>query len=261
MVKYLAIGPGAMGYFTYIGSLAKLKHAGRLDDLEEISGASAGALLAFAFALAKGDTTKVLDHSLTVPAKQMMKPSIKSFIKDWGMISNSKLRGVITDFIKNLTGKESFTFKELYEWYPVKLHVSSYCVNTSKTVYFSVDSSPNMNVTEAVCASIAIPFIISSAKLNDGWHYVDGATAEALPGGPFLAKKPDDVLAIIFEWSKSGEIKDLKSYALALLTTQMRSRATYSFPLITLKHSEIDIYDFSLTQEKKLKLFMRGLSH
>jgi predicted acylesterase/phospholipase RssA len=260
MVKYLAIGPGAMGYFTFLGALTRLKQVGRLDELEEISGASAGALLAFVFALAKGDTTKVLDFTLTVPIKQMMKPNIKSLLKDWGLISNSKLHTVFSDMTEKFTGKRTVTFKELYDHWPVKIHMASYCVNTSKTVYFSVDSTPGMNVVDAVCATIAIPFIISSAKLNDGWHYIDGATAEAIPGGPFLARQREDVLVLAFEWGLVPEIKDIKSYALALITTQMRSRATYDFPILNLNSGDVDIFDFSAGQEQKLKLFMRGMA-
>jgi predicted acylesterase/phospholipase RssA len=260
MVKYLAIGPGAMGYFTFLGALTRLKQVGRLDELEEISGASAGALLAFVFALAKGDTTKVLDFTLTVPIKQMMKPNIKSLLKDWGLISNSKLHTVFSDMTEKFTGKRTVTFKELYDWWPVKIHMASYCVNTSKTVYFSVDSTPGMNVVDAVCATIAIPFIISSAKLNDGWHYIDGATAEAIPGGPFLARQREDVLVLAFEWGLVPDIKDIKSYALALITTQMRSRATYDFPILNLNSGDVDIFDFSAGQEQKLKLFMRGMA-
>jgi predicted acylesterase/phospholipase RssA len=261
MVKYLAIGPGAMGYFTFLGTLTKLKQAGRLDELEEISGSSAGALLAFVFALAKGDTTKVLDFTLSVPIRQMMKPNIKSLLKEWGLISNSKLHQVFSDMVEKFTGKRTVTFKELYDWFPIKIHISSYCVNTSKTVYFSVDSVPHMNVVDAVSATIAIPFIISSAKLNDGWHYIDGATAEAVPGGPFLKHPRDEVLVIAFEWGQMPEIKDMKSYAMALITTQMRSRAGYDFPILNVNSGDLDIFDFSLGQEQKLKLFMRGMSH
>jgi predicted acylesterase/phospholipase RssA len=260
MVKYLAIGPGAMGYFSFLGVLTRLKQAGRLDELEEISGASAGALLAFVFALTKGDTTKVLDFTLTVTIKKMMKPNIKSLLKEWGLISSSKLHAIFSDMVEKFTGKRTVTFMELYDWYPIKIHISSYCVNTCKTVYFSVDSAPHMNVVDAASASIAIPFIISSSKLNDGWHYIDCAVAEVIPGGPFLARPREDILALAFEWTHLPEIKDMKSYALALITTTMRSRATYDYPILNINLGNLDIYDFSLGQEQKLKLFMKGLA-
>ena len=40
-MKYLALGPGAMAYFAFLGALGALRDCHELDNLEEISGASA----------------------------------------------------------------------------------------------------------------------------------------------------------------------------------------------------------------------------
>ncbi len=260
MVRYLAIGPGAMGYFAFLGALAKLKQAGRLDELEEISGASAGALLAFVFALSKGDTTKVLDYTLTVPIKQLMKPSVKDFIKEWGLVSRRRIKKVFETTVEYFLGKNSVTFQELYEWFPVKIHVASYCLNTARTVYFSVDTSPTMNVIDAVCASVALPMIISSSKFNDGWHYIDGAMAESIPCGPFLGRPADLVLALAFDWDFRIDIRDLKSYVTTLVVSQMRNRVSYDFPIQIVDVGDMDVFNFNMDQETKLKMFVKGLS-
>ena len=55
MVKYLAVGPGAMGYFMYLGVLSKLKQDGRLTDLEEIAGSSAGGIASFIYVISNGN--------------------------------------------------------------------------------------------------------------------------------------------------------------------------------------------------------------
>lgn len=263
MVKYLAIGPGAMGYFAFLGALTKLKQAGRLDELEEISGASAGGLLALVFALAKGDTTKALDYALTVPVKQLMKPSAKDFIKDWGLVSRKRLKKFLESTVSHFTdgAKTDMTFYELYtDWFPIKIHLASYCLNTAKTVYFSVDTTPSMSVTDAVCASIALPLVISSSKFNDGWHYMDGAMAEAIPCGPFLGRPWDAVLALAFEWDMVREIKDLKSFVTTLVISQMRNRITYDFPIQIVDVGDMDVFNFNMDQEVKLKMFLRGLT-
>jgi hypothetical protein len=52
----------------------------------------------------------------------------------------------------------------------------------------------------------------------------------------------------------------MKSYAMVIIATQMRSRATYDFPILNLNSGDLDIFDFSAGQEQKLKLFMKGLS-
>lgn len=259
MVKYLAIGPGAMGLFGFIGILTRLKQLGQLDDLEEISGASAGALVAFVFALSKGDTTKGLDFALSSPIGQGMKPNIKSLLNQYGLASGSKLRKLITAGVQQFMGKDDCTFQELWEWHPIKVHVSSYCVDSEKTVYFSVDSTPTMSVVDAIRASISVPFLIPPLKLNNDWNYIDGGVSEQVPGAPFLGKNREEVLMLMMEWGLMPPIKDIKSYAMVILMSQMRLRATYDFPKIVLNPKE-NVFDFGMSQEAKLKLFITGFS-
>ena len=254
-MKNLIIGPGAMGFFLYLGVISKLKREAQLEDLEAISGASAGGLLGFLFCATKGDPTKVLDFALTVPVKQIMKPNIRCLIKDYGIIPYTKVRKVLVDACKAFIGKDDVTFQELYDRYPVKLHISAYCVDFMKTVYFSVDSAPTMSVLDAVCATIAIPFLFSSVKLKDGWNYIDGGSAEVIPGGPFLGQ---DAFAMKLAWSRLEKVKDLKSYALSILYSTMKLRHTYDFPLIDIDVQGDDIYDFSASNDAKLKMFLKG---
>jgi len=255
-MKNLIIGPGAMGFFMYLGVVSKLKREGQLDDLEAISGASAGALIGFLFCLTKGDPTKVLDFALSVPVKQIMKPNIKCLLKDYGLISHTKIRKVLVGACEFFIGKEDVTFQELYDLYPVKLHVSAYCVDFMKTVYFSVDTTPSMSVLDAVCASVAIPFLFSSVKLKDGWNYIDGGAAEFVPGSPFLSR--NSVLAVKLAWNRLPEVKDLKTYALSILYSTMKLRHVYDFPILDLDNSDSDVYDFNASNDAKLKMFLKG---
>jgi len=254
-MKNLIIGPGAMGFFMYLGVVSRLKREGQLDDLEAISGASAGALLGMLFCLAKGDPTKVLDFSLSVPLNHIMKPNIKSLLKNYGLIPYTKIRKVLVGACQTFTGKDDVTFQELYEFHPVKLHVSAYCVDFMKTVYFSVDTTPSMSVLDAVCASVAIPFLFSSVKLKDGWNYIDGGAAESVPGGPFLGQ---EALAMKLAWNRLEKVKDLKTYAISILYSTMKLRHVYDFPLMDLELQGEDMFDFGASNDSKLKMFLRG---
>jgi hypothetical protein len=254
-MKNLIIGPGAMGFFIYLGVVSRFKRDGQLDDLEAISGASSGALVGLLFCLTKGDPTKILDFALTVPVKQIMKPNIKCLLKDYGLIPNSKVRKVLVDMCRSFSGKDDMTFQELYEYYPVKLYISAHCVDFMKTVYFSVDTTPTMSVLDAACATIAIPFLFSSVKLKDGWNYIDGGATEAVPGAPFLGQ---EAFALKLAWSKLEQVKDLKSYALSILYSTMKMRHLYDFPMIDIDNSDIDIYDFNASNDAKLKMFLKG---
>ena len=244
-----------MGFFLFLGVLSRLKRDGQLDTLEAISGASAGALLGFLFCISKGDPTRVLDYALTVPVKQLMKPNIKCLLKNYGLISCSKIRKVLGEACHTFIQKDDVTFQELYELYPIKLHVSSYCVDFMKTVYFSVDTTPTMSVLNAVCASVAIPFLFSSVKLSDGYNYIDGGSAEVVPGAPFIGQ---DALAMKLAWNRLPEVKDLKTYAMSILLSTMKMRHVYEFPTLDLDSSDVDVYDFGASNDAKLRMFLKG---
>ena len=244
-----------MGFFLFLGVLSRLKRDGQLDILESISGASAGALLGFLFCISKGDPTRVLDYALTVPVKQLMKPNIKCLLKNYGLISCSKIRKVLGEACHTFIQKDDVTFQELYELYPIKLHVSSYCVDFMKTVYFSVDTTPTMSVLDAVCASVAIPFLFSSVKLSDGYNYIDGGSAEVVPGAPFIGQ---DALAMKLAWNRLPEVKDLKTYAMSILLSTMKMRHVYEFPTLDLDVSDVDVYDFGASNDAKLRMFLKG---
>jgi len=258
MVKHLVVGPGAMGYFMYLGVLTKLKQEGQLGDLEEISGSSAGGMVAFTYVLSQGNIPGILDYSLTVPVGDIMKPNIKSLLNNYGLVSSKKVRKIIAEMCKKFIGKDDITFKELYELNPIKLHISAYCVDFMKTIYFNIDSSPNMSVLDAISATVAVPFLFAPVKLADGYNYVDGATAEAIPAGPFVGR--GDTLALRIAWGRLSEIKDLKSYALSILFSNMKMRHVYSIPTHDIDIPDDDIYDFNASNENKLKMFMFGLS-
>ena len=244
-----------MGFFVYLGVISRFKREGQLDDLEAVSGASAGALLGFLFCLTKGDPTKVLDFALNVPVKQIMKPNIKCLLKDYGLIPHTKIRKVLASACRSFIEKDDVTFQELYEFHSVKLHVSAYCVDFMKTVYFSIETTPTMSVLDAVCASIAIPFLFSSVKLKDGWNYIDGGSAESTPGGPFLGQ---EAFALKLAWNRLEKVKDIKTYALSILYSTMKLRHAYDFPLLDLELPGDDMFDFGASNDSKLKMFLKG---
>jgi len=243
MVKNLVIGPGAMGYFMYLGVLSKLKQDGQLEGLEEISGSSAGGMVAFTYVLSNGNIPAILDYSLSVPVGDIMKPNIKSLLNNYGLVSSKKIRKALAEMCKKFTGKDDLTFKELYELNPVKLHISAYCVDFMKTIYFNIDSTPNMSVLDAVSATIAVPFLFAPVKLGDGYNYVDGATVETTAASPFVDRR--DTLALRIAWGRLSDVKDLKSYALSVLFSTMKMRHVYAVPTHDIDIPDDDIYDFN----------------
>jgi len=249
-MKYLIIGPGGQGLFKMLGYLKKIED--KLKDVEEISGASAGAIIGLFLALGK-TPSEILDFSINVDVEAHTKFNLKSLLKNFGFIEHDMLRNTI---IEKAGG--NFKFKELKK----KLYVSSMCVNTSSTVYFSRDTHPDMYVVDAICASISIPIMFSAFRYQNGL-YLDGGTLEEIPAVPFLHKNGDEVFAIQLKLTPPvfKEITDIKSYLKNIIVAGFLTRLSYpQIRRVYLVCDGIDILDWKLTVEDKLRLFISGQS-
>jgi len=151
-MKYLVLGPGAMGIYAMIGRLKRINK--ELRDVQEISGASAGSILALFLALGMS-VDKILRISLSLDISEFVKVNIALFFNKFGFVDVEPIRKKLIE----VCGCNP-TFKELKK----KIYVAAFCLNSSKTEYFSVDTHPDMKVIDAVCMSIAIPLVFECGK-------------------------------------------------------------------------------------------------
>ena len=257
-MKHLVIGPGAMAYFLFMGTLSALSDKGALNDLETISGASAGGLIAFMYILTKGDIQKMFELSAEIPLKNVMKPNIKSLFKTYGLVSSKKIRTVLTSLTRKFFDKDDVTFEELWAYWPIKLYVSACCIDLSTTQYFSVDTHPTMSVHDALTMTVAVPFLIQSVKMGD-WHYIDGGALEETPCARVINQDPKSVHVIRMGGEFTARVNNLKTYGLRLLGTAFSLRHTYRmFQTTVVEVEDLDIFDFSMSIESKVKMFVTG---
>jgi predicted acylesterase/phospholipase RssA len=149
------------------------------------------------------------------------------------------------------------TFEEL----DMKIYVSAYCLNTSETVYFSRDSHPDMKVIDAVCMSMAVPFIFACGN-HDGRTYVDGGTKEDYPLTPFMDKKPHEITCIRIRMDTiyRESIDTPKQFVETLVRSALTNRTTYNAPIemVEINVGDTDIFDFNMDYEEKVRLFNLG---
>ena len=252
-MKHLAIGPGALGYFALLGALNKLWDSGALTDLETLSGSSAGALLCFLIAMTNFDFGHVLELSLKVQIRRL-KPVIKSLIQSYGLIPRETIRSLIQTVFP---GEFDITFAQLYKRFPKVVYISAFCVELTQTHYFSVESHPNMPVIDALCMSVAVPFLFSSFKYGT-WHYLDGGSAESSPCGPYLGKPREDVYILRIEWKENYEVSNFSTYIQMILNSMMKCRYNYDFPTCFINVGEEDLFDFACGDSSKQRLFLLG---
>jgi len=257
-MKHLVIGPGAMAYFLFMGTLSALLDKGLLSDLETISGSSAGGLAGFMYILTKGDISRMFEISADIPVKNIMRPNIKTLFKTYGLVSSKKIRSVLIDVTRKVLGKDDVTFAELYAHWPIKLYISACCIDLTVTHYFSVDTHPDMSVHEALTMTVAVPFLIQSIKRND-WHYIDGGALEETPCTSVIDKDPKTVHVIRLGGEFSARVNNLKTYSLRLLGAAFSLRHRYTiYQTTVIEADDIDIFDFSMSTDSKVRMFVMG---
>jgi len=243
---YLIIGPGAMGIYSFIGSLSLID----LNKVEEVSGASAGAILGLFICLGK-TVEEIAEFCLNVNVPELAKMSLATFITKFGLISHTPMKKELEKFCGNPT------FRELSK----KLYVTSFCVNKYETEYFSVDTTPDMFVIDAVCMSMSVPFLFESVKYNK-FTYLDGGTCETVPTLAFLNKDPKDVLVLRLELNKKNvpEIKSIREFINGVINVALNNRIIHKpfYKEIVFNLHEFNVFDFLMNSDEKLKLYFLG---
>jgi len=250
-MKYLVLGPASMGIYSMIGAL-KARES-KLVDVKEISGSSAGSILALFLALGMS-VDEIYDVALNLNVSKFVKINIKSFFNKCGFVNMDPIRNKLVD----ICGCDP-TFEEL----DMKIYISAFCLNTSTTEYFSRDTHPKMKVIDAVCMSMAIPFIFTCGEF-EGRTYVDGATQEQIPMAPFLDKKPHEITCIKLKTKQiyQEDIDNPLQFVKSLVRSTVSNRIEYSkyTKIIEIHVGDTDIFDFKMSYEDKIRLYNIGYS-
>ena len=248
-MKYLVLGPASMGIFSLIGALKARETA--LADVREISGSSAGAILALFLALGMS-VDEILDLSLSLDIPTFVKIRLGSFFNKFGFVDMGPIRKKLID----ICGSDP-TFSDL----DMKIYVSAFCLNTSETVYFSKDSHPDMKVIDAVCMSMAVPFIFACGSYENR-TYVDGGVKEEFPLTPFLDKKSHEITCMKIKMDRiyQDTIDTPKQFVDTIIRSALSNRVVCDMPIeiIETNVGDINVFDFSMDYEQKVKLYTIG---
>ena len=117
-MKYLVLGPASMGIYAFLG---RLKSMGKsMDTVQEISGSSAGSILALFWATGM-TVDDMLDVCMNVEISDFVKLNIGTFFNKFGFVETEPIRNKLVD----ICGCDP-TFRELKR----KIYVSAFCLNT-----------------------------------------------------------------------------------------------------------------------------------
>lgn len=240
-----------MGIFALIGGL-KARES-ELVDVQEISGSSAGSILALFLAVGMS-VDEILNTAVSINISNFFKIKLGSFFTKFGFVDINPIRKKLVD----ICGSDP-TFSDI----DMKIYISAFCLNSSETVYFSKDTHPDMKVIDAVCMSMAVPFIFSCGTYMDK-TYVDGGMKEEYPLTPFLNKKPHEVTCLKIRTNQiyQEDINTPKHFVETLVRSALANRERYNTPIeeLEINIGDTNIFDFNMSYEEKIKLFNIGFT-
>lgn len=160
-IKLVLSGSGCL-YPVHAGAILRLAEAGYI--FEEVCGTSGGSIIAAA--LASGyppnvELVKIIKN--TLPAKNgLIDMSLFSLIFNWGLIKGDHIEAMLDKHLVKTLGQTR-----------IPLHVVTTNIDKEQVRVFSSKDDPDMSLSKAVGASMAIPGVFAPVKIDDELH-VDG---------------------------------------------------------------------------------------
>lgn len=250
-VETLVVSGGGMKGVASLGAVVALKKAGMLRGVKTYVGTSAGALVAAALATDRANLKTLFDLA---NLKYRADIDLSRLLATFGLDSGRHL----DRWISILVG-DKCTFQDIFQKHGVRLVVCATNLTERTPEYFSVDTTPTMDVALALRMSCCIPLYFSAVK-HDGKVYVDGAVADNFP----LAWAADrfgasTVMGITFRPRASDPGNSLEEYVGALL--ECSTRRHYNLDdrrILALDTGARSAFEFAMSKRDMKKLYISG---
>jgi predicted acylesterase/phospholipase RssA len=199
--------------------------------------------------------------------KNLKSYSIVQAFHGKGLLKFERFQTILDEFIQDKFETPP-TFRELYDLYPKKLYCVTFNYTKNKEEILSVDSHPDLLVTEALRMSSNVPFIFENYK-HDGCYYYDGFLANNFP--IHLLETKDKCLGITCfqsKWTSSDNEEPgawkvfWNLFLLPLNKLQDIKNAAFinNCKIISIDLNRYSLFDFRLNHKMILDLFSEGYS-
>lgn len=261
----LILSGGGVNGLTHLGALKALEELNILKNIKTFCGISIGSIISLLIII--GYTPKdifsvVMELDLN-ELKEFHENIINSFLKDFGAMDNKKIFNIVEIFMKKREISPKITFLELYEKTKIKFIVNRSHLNSSSSIFYDYENSPDICVLDIIKSSSTIPFIFNCVRENDD-IYVDGGIANNFPINLFK----DDIDTTLGIFIKNPikyrkEITSLQDYCFSILQScfnQMNNtmlKYNNNKNIIVLRPTTSSV-DFSINNNQKENLFFHG---
>ena len=247
----------------YAGCVKALEEVNIVENIENYAGTSSGSIVASMCAL--GYTSgEMVDEIINTDFGDFLQVSIGTFFTGYGIDSGEKLKVWLKSRIKDKTGNELYTFKNLWDDKKKNLVIVTTNVNTHTPLYLSHSSYPDMPIADAIRMSLSIPLVFQSIFFEEQ-YFVDGGVTDNFPLGIFEPKNTLGIYALTPKedskhpfWSINTVEDYIYNIIFCMLDQITRLTNTINYDIINISVDDVSDLDFKMTKEKKHLIINKG---
>lgn len=183
MFANIVLSGGGLAAIAYLGCLQYLQSNREVKNtLKNVLGVSSGAIFALILVLdlSYEETKNWLQGLSEVRINHIHIHSIKTLMEKYGLDEGVGVVELVNSLFSLRNLDENITFRDLAKRFGKNLIVAAANVHTSDIEYFSIDTTPNMGVIQAIRASTAIPLLFTPVLYNEH-YFVDAFIYDNFP--------------------------------------------------------------------------------
>ena len=249
MIKNLVLAGSHIIGISYIGFFKALQELQLFDGIKNICGVSSGSIVGLCFFLEMSYQSienlvfEVMNYENIRSNKNI---DIITVLELYGIETGDNIIKIIEIILEKKTNNRHSTFKDLNKLYPnKKLIIVGTNLSNNKTEYFSIDTTPDMEIVKAIRISISVPLIFTRIEHKSD-IYVDGGVSCNFPMDYFK----DDIEHTLGVYSSSlnyiSEIDTIATYLGRVIRILMDNNDNYIKERYTKNIIEIIVdYDYT----------------
>jgi len=226
-------GAGVRG-IAYVGAMKYMEEHGLADDIEQVGGTSAGAIMALTISL--GYSSREIEDLVYSMKLQKFNDGRFFFIggisrlnRNYGWYRGQRFLKWLEKVIAQKTGNKDITFSELHQRGFKNLYVTGTSLNHQKLIVFSWKTYPHMKVKDAVRISMSIPLYFEAVTIDSAGNVVSRRDAkpfhDIVVDGGFTGNFP---ITIFDSVTQSHRIANPETFGLRIDTPEQLAYDTAS---------------------------------
>lgn len=211
MYKNVALSGGGTKGIAILGALYKLWDKIKI---EKIIGVSISSIISMCLVIGY-KPNELYNIFYEIDICKYNNDNILGLLNNYGIDDGKSIMKLFSSIIKQKVNP-NITFSECYNKFPIELTIIGTELNTSKSIYYNYNNTPDMKILDAIRISISYP-IKFTPVIKDNNFYVDGGLLCPFPINYF--PNNDETLGILIIDNNNIKINDFEEYIFAYVSS------------------------------------------